>query len=48
MHTAAADTDEEIDHFLPPPVTTSLLEMCSVVKYFKYKYLKNVFKIHCM
>jgi len=29
MYTAAADTQEEdIDHFLPPPPTASLLEMC--------------------
>jgi len=29
MYTAAADTEEEdIDNFLPPPPTTSLLEMC--------------------
>jgi len=29
MYTSAADTEEEdIDHFLPPPPTTSLLEMC--------------------
>ena len=29
MYTAAADTEEEdIGNFLPPPPTTSLLEMC--------------------
>jgi len=31
-YTAAADTEEEdIDHFLPPPPATSLLEMCGSI-----------------
>ena len=28
MYTAAADKEEDIGHFLPPPPTASLLEMC--------------------
>ena len=39
MYTDDADEEDDIDHFLPPTPTTSLLEMCgSTISAYPYDY----------